>query len=186
MIKESLCTWRLQYTVRTQLMIWRWPSQNTVGMWTVPHWTRSSRTQFGLSINVWRPAGDTLNINCNFLHCNHQVHRDFLITLYVLKVDYFSLSFSSRTLELCFIKCFHHFFTFSLYVLSMLFKIIIIWFHGKEFLSRNCRSTSQAIFCFVCKVSLCRFHKVPLMDPKSEEYIQSEHQIMHIHKTFSH
>jgi len=23
-----------------------------------------------------------LNITCNFLYCNHQVHRDFLITLY--------------------------------------------------------------------------------------------------------
>jgi hypothetical protein len=29
-----------------------------------------------------RLAGDTLNITCNFLHCNYQVHRDFLITLY--------------------------------------------------------------------------------------------------------
>jgi hypothetical protein len=32
--------------------------------------------------NVWRLAGDTLNITCNFLYCNHQVHRDFLIALY--------------------------------------------------------------------------------------------------------
>jgi hypothetical protein len=30
-----------------------------------------------VSINVWRLAGDTLNITCNFLYCNHQVHRDF-------------------------------------------------------------------------------------------------------------
>jgi hypothetical protein len=29
-------------------------------------------------------AGDTLNIACNFLYCNHNVHRDFLITLYYL------------------------------------------------------------------------------------------------------
>jgi hypothetical protein len=35
-----------------------------------------------VSINVWRLAGDTLNITCNFLRCNHQVHREFLITLY--------------------------------------------------------------------------------------------------------
>jgi hypothetical protein len=33
--------------------------------------------------NVWRLAGDTLNITCNFLYCNHQVHIDFLITLYL-------------------------------------------------------------------------------------------------------
>jgi hypothetical protein len=58
-------------------MSWRWPSQNTFGMWTVLYWTRSSRTHFGVSINVWRLAGDTLNITCNFLYCNHQVHRDF-------------------------------------------------------------------------------------------------------------
>jgi len=63
-------------------MIWRWPSQNTFRMCTVQYWTRSSRTQFGVSINVWRLAGDTLNITCNFLYCNHLVHRDFLITLY--------------------------------------------------------------------------------------------------------
>jgi hypothetical protein len=31
-------------------------------------------------------AGDTLNITCNFLYCNHQVHRNFLITLYKLYV----------------------------------------------------------------------------------------------------
>jgi hypothetical protein len=29
-----------------------------------------------MSINVWRLAGDTLNITCNFLYCNHQVHRE--------------------------------------------------------------------------------------------------------------
>ena len=52
-------------------------------MWTVLYWTRSLRTQFGVSINVWRLAGDTLNITCNFLYCNHQVHRDFFITLYM-------------------------------------------------------------------------------------------------------
>jgi len=56
--------------------------QNTFGIWTVLYWTRSSRTQFGVSINVWRLAGHTLNTTCNFLYCNHQVHGDFLITLY--------------------------------------------------------------------------------------------------------
>jgi hypothetical protein len=36
-----------------------------------------------VSINVWRLAGNTLKITCNFLYCNHQErHRDFLITLY--------------------------------------------------------------------------------------------------------
>jgi hypothetical protein len=36
----------------------------------------------GVLINVCRLAVDTLNITCKFLYCNHQVHRDFLITLY--------------------------------------------------------------------------------------------------------
>jgi hypothetical protein len=89
-------TWRLKYmkiqgdqkvfvhvsiTVQVQLMVWRWLIQNTFGIWTMLCWTRSSRTQFGVSINVWRLAGDTLNITCNFLYCNHEVHRNFLITL---------------------------------------------------------------------------------------------------------
>ena len=81
--------WKTQCirTIPTQLMSWRRPSQNTFGMWTVLYWTRSSRTQFGVSINVWRQAGDTWNITCNFLYCNHhQVHRDFLITLYLRSV----------------------------------------------------------------------------------------------------
>jgi len=34
-------------------------------------------------IDVWRLAGDTLNITCNFLYCNLQVDRDFLITMYI-------------------------------------------------------------------------------------------------------
>jgi hypothetical protein len=82
-IKNAPYNWWLHYktqcirTIPTQLMIWRWPSQNTFGRWTVLYWTRSSRTQFGVSINVWKPAGDTFNITCNFLYCNHQVHRDF-------------------------------------------------------------------------------------------------------------
>jgi hypothetical protein len=41
-------------------------------------------TVFGVSINFWRLAGDTLNITCNFLCCNYQLHRDFLITLYIV------------------------------------------------------------------------------------------------------
>jgi len=53
-------------------------------MWTVLYWTRSSITQFGVSINIWGMAGDALNITCNFLSRNHRVHRDFLIALYVV------------------------------------------------------------------------------------------------------
>jgi hypothetical protein len=71
-----------KYFNQFQSLTWRWPSQNTFGMWTVLYWTRSSRTQFGVSINVCRLAGDTLNITSNFLYCNHQVYTDVLITLY--------------------------------------------------------------------------------------------------------
>jgi len=52
----------LTITIPTQLMIWRWPSQNTFGMWTVLYWTWSLRTEFGVSTNVWRQARDTVNI----------------------------------------------------------------------------------------------------------------------------
>jgi hypothetical protein len=49
----------------------------------VPCYTEHGfREQFGVSINVWRLEGDSLNITCDFLYCNHHVHRDFLITLY--------------------------------------------------------------------------------------------------------
>jgi hypothetical protein len=33
-----------------ELMIWRWPEQNKFVLWTVLYWTRSSRTQFGVTI----------------------------------------------------------------------------------------------------------------------------------------
>jgi hypothetical protein len=41
------------------------------------------RTLFGVSINIWRLAGDILKITCSFPYCNHHVHREFLITLYI-------------------------------------------------------------------------------------------------------
>jgi hypothetical protein len=60
-------------------------------MWTVLYWTLFSRTQFGVSINIWRlGGGDTLNITCNFLYYNHQVHTDFMITLYLYIIFFWS------------------------------------------------------------------------------------------------
>jgi hypothetical protein len=41
------------------------------------------REQFGVLINLWRLAEDNLNITCNFMYCNHQVHTEFLITLHL-------------------------------------------------------------------------------------------------------
>jgi hypothetical protein len=44
---------------------------------------QSAAKQFGVSVKVWRLAGDALNITCILLCCNNQVHIDFLITLYM-------------------------------------------------------------------------------------------------------
>jgi hypothetical protein len=41
-----------------------------------------------VSINVWRLAGDTLDITCNTLCCNHQVYRDDMIILYIYIYKY--------------------------------------------------------------------------------------------------
>jgi hypothetical protein len=58
------------------------------------------REQFGVSINVCRLAGDSLNITCKFLYCNHQVHRDFMITLY-FKHNCCQLQIILQDVELC-------------------------------------------------------------------------------------
>jgi len=47
-------------------MIWRWPSQNTFRIWTMLYWTRSSRTEFDASINVWRLAGSLWTLLVTF------------------------------------------------------------------------------------------------------------------------
>jgi hypothetical protein len=81
----------LTITIPKQLMIWRWPSQNTFGMWTVLYWTQSSRTQFGVSVNVWRPAGDTLNITCNPISRPTDATCDrFLFSIYMCITLHFS------------------------------------------------------------------------------------------------
>jgi hypothetical protein len=87
-IKKSF---HLMITVQKHAKIFyqsRWPSQNTFRMWTVLYLIRSSRTEFGVSISVWRLAGNIFNITCNFLYCNHQVYRDFMITLYNITLFY--------------------------------------------------------------------------------------------------
>jgi hypothetical protein len=54
------------------------------------------RTQFGVSINVCRLVGNILNITSNFLYSNHQVYKDFLITLYIVTQSAISLSCPSH------------------------------------------------------------------------------------------
>jgi hypothetical protein len=76
-VANSLCFFSAVYTgwsksfcapddYSTKLMIWRLPSHNTFGMWTMLYWTRSSRTKFGVSINVWDWWGTPLNIIVTF------------------------------------------------------------------------------------------------------------------------
>jgi hypothetical protein len=44
-----------------------------------------------VSTNVWKlGGGGTLNITCNVMYCNHQVHRDILITLYIVMIIIFA------------------------------------------------------------------------------------------------
>jgi hypothetical protein len=47
-------------------------------------------------------AGETLNITCNFLYSNHQVHKDFLIALYVIvypqRLSYGILRYSRKNI----------------------------------------------------------------------------------------
>jgi hypothetical protein len=156
---KSLCTRRLQYkkhaTVPTQLLIWRWPSQNTFGMWTVLYWTRSSRTQFGVSINIWRLAGDTLNISCNFLYCNHQLHRDFLITPY-----------NRREMSLYYLTCLRSVYTaknmcvreFRCQMSSMAFSVLLLCALALcaryLFFFHRVTSSCQVSFLLLCSFSL--------------------------------
>jgi hypothetical protein len=80
-IKKSLCTWWLQYK-NTQKYFKQFQSLTMITLLELG--ITDSVSVSLVSINVWRLAGDTLNITCNFLYCNHQVHRDFLFTLYNL------------------------------------------------------------------------------------------------------
>jgi hypothetical protein len=42
-------------------------------------------------------AGDTLNITCNFLYCNHQMHIDILTTLYMFSFRAKSVTISQHS-----------------------------------------------------------------------------------------
>jgi hypothetical protein len=81
---KCLCTWRLHFPHKWWFEYGHHRIHSECG--PLLCWTRSSRTQFGVSINVWRLVGDTLNITCNILYCNHQVQRDFWFILYMYYV----------------------------------------------------------------------------------------------------
>jgi hypothetical protein len=48
------------------------------------HVKLKSTTSLGICWSSYNEKQRTLNITCNFLYCNYQVHRDFLITLCVM------------------------------------------------------------------------------------------------------
>jgi hypothetical protein len=79
-IKKSLCTLWLQYK-NTQKYFKQFQSLTVITYLELGITDGISVSL--VSINVWSLAGDTLNITCDFLYCNHQVHRDFLITRYL-------------------------------------------------------------------------------------------------------
>jgi hypothetical protein len=79
LIKTSLYTWWLQYKNKQKYL----KQFQSLTMITLLELGITDGVSVSIvSINVWRLAGGTSNIACNFLYCNHQVHRDFLITLY--------------------------------------------------------------------------------------------------------
>jgi hypothetical protein len=73
-VQKSLWTWWLQSPHNW----WFEDGHHRIHLECGPFYTKHGlRKQFGVSINVWGLAGDTLNITCNFLYCNYQVHKLF-------------------------------------------------------------------------------------------------------------
>jgi len=84
MIKKYLCTWFGIFEQSPHN--WRFEDgheriHSECGLCYTEHglWEHSLACQ--QMSGEWRR--DTLNITCNFLYCNHQVHTDFLIILYI-------------------------------------------------------------------------------------------------------
>jgi hypothetical protein len=78
-IKTCLCTWWLQYKKHAK-------NVKQFQSLTMTTWLKLGITD-GVSVSrvytwPWRSAASS-QITCNFLYCNHQVHRDFYITLYI-------------------------------------------------------------------------------------------------------
>jgi hypothetical protein len=139
---KSLCIWCLQYRKLAKK-----DGHHRIHSECGPCYTEHGlREQFGVSINVWRLAGDNLNITCNFLYCNHQVHREFLITLYIIIWNYITNYY--RLLNCI---CSHCHISSTAHILSysdLLFYVILTILTLYNFSERNikapwrwCRST---------------------------------------------
>jgi hypothetical protein len=110
-----------------------------------------------LSTNVWRLAGDTLNITCNFLYCNHQLHRDFLIALYCTVVVTYLRDINFIFSEPCIVthireKCqqdAHFFFIIiSLRLSSTCFEQVIVHYQDEK--CASCWSFSLTWYKLCC------------------------------------
>jgi hypothetical protein len=80
MVKKSLCTWWLQYR-KLQVMFKVSPAdrqgQGDTRLTLTPYVIPNSN--YVIVVSDW----NCLKYFCVFFYCNHQVHRDFLITLYI-------------------------------------------------------------------------------------------------------
>jgi hypothetical protein len=83
-IKKSLCTWWLQYR-KLQVMSKVSPASLQTFLDTRLTLTPSviSNSNYVIMVSDW----NCLKYFCVFLYCNHQVHRVFLITLYVFCIQ---------------------------------------------------------------------------------------------------
>jgi hypothetical protein len=77
-IKKSMCTWWLQYR-RLQVMFKVYPASLQAFI-DAPNCVLEDRVQYSM-VHIPNVFCDG-NLFCVFLYCNHQMHRDFLITLY--------------------------------------------------------------------------------------------------------
>jgi hypothetical protein len=84
-IKKSLCTWWLQYR-KLQVMFRVSPASLQTFIGTRLTLTPSviPNCNYVILVSDW----NFLKYFCVFFYCNHQVHRDFLITLYIWFTDH--------------------------------------------------------------------------------------------------
>jgi hypothetical protein len=85
-IKKSLCTWWLQYR-KLHVLFKVSPASLQTFIGTRLTLTPSviHNSNHVIMVKEW----NCLKYFCVFLYCNHQLHRDVLITLYLLSVIYF-------------------------------------------------------------------------------------------------
>jgi hypothetical protein len=78
--QKSLCTWWLQYR-KLQITFKVSPASLQIFIDT-PNCFLEARVQYS-TVHIPNVFCDGHLFFCVFLYCNHQVHRDFLITLYI-------------------------------------------------------------------------------------------------------